>query len=667
MRLATTAIAFMLLASVALAGPNADGVLVLHDPGIAYTSDANYIGLSGVACGQDGPPDQPYSPVCPPYDPSSGPNPCDPRAADPTSHISWPDGAKHVWYVMAAFPEGSCPRLHYVGFRIRYDASKVYVDAAKSRDAYDASVVPAPQRVVSDQDGTTPFPGPDTGVGMAFTSARTSQLQELWWFVGYSYPGAVDATFSVSVLSGLAGDNSNFGDDAIPTNLDPIAGFGRLGLGGAVGENPTPGPPQPEGACCDTYYGTCSVTTAASCVAPTHTWHQAFTCETYQCPPPGPTGACCTDTGSCVIMYAPLCSLSGGYPVGAGVPCNPDPCALMPGACCDSTSCWVTTPSACGPGVGSWMGPFTTCSPSPCATIGACCNLQDGACEILSETECAQETYPHAYSGGGTTCNPNPCPVPTGACCSVDGTCQVLTNPACAEIDGTYQGGATTCSPNPCPQPSGACCITDVCTFIAQAACAGQWLGAFAPCDPNPCTALMGACCNSTACTLTQSASCQGQWRGAGTVCTPNPCGPTGACCFTGGTCMVRTWAQCAYESAQMYMGNGTVCEPNPCPTSGVGDAGLAMITTLRAAPNPFTGSTTLRLSGPPAISARVLVFDAAGRLVRTAWEGSLDGREVTIIWDGKDQSGRETPAGIYLLRVESTAGEAIGRLVKTR
>ena len=130
---------------------------------------------------------------------------------------------------------------------------------------------------------------------------------------------------------------------------------------------------------------------------------------------------------------------------------------------------------------------------------------------------------------------------------------------------------------------------------------------------------------------------------------------------------MVRTWAQCAYESAQMYMGNGTVCEPNPCPTSGVGDAGLAMITTLRAAPNPFTGSTTLRLSGPPAISARVLVFDAAGRLVRTAWEGSLDGREVTIIWDGKDQSGRETPAGIYLLRVESTAGEAIGRLVKTR
>jgi flagellar hook assembly protein FlgD len=114
-----------------------------------------------------------------------------------------------------------------------------------------------------------------------------------------------------------------------------------------------------------------------------------------------------------------------------------------------------------------------------------------------------------------------------------------------------------------------------------------------------------------------------------------------------------------------MYMGNGTVCDPSPCVNSGVGDPGLATITTLRAAPNPFTGSTTLHLAGPPATSARLLIFDASGRLVRTAWEGSLGGREVAIIWDGRDQSGRETPAGVYLLRVESTGGDAMGRLVK--
>jgi flagellar hook assembly protein FlgD len=109
------------------------------------------------------------------------------------------------------------------------------------------------------------------------------------------------------------------------------------------------------------------------------------------------------------------------------------------------------------------------------------------------------------------------------------------------------------------------------------------------------------------------------------------------------------------------------VCEPTPCPVSSVGDADLVTSVTLRNSSNPFTGTTTLRLSGPPATSARVLIFDAAGRLVRTAWEGNLDGREVAIAWDGKDQSGRETLAGIYLVRVESGAGEAVGRLVKTR
>jgi hypothetical protein len=32
-----------------------------------------------------------------------------------------------------------------------------------------------------------------------------------------------------------------------------------------------------------------------------------------------------------------------------------------------------------------------------------------------------------------------------------------------------------------------------------------------------------------------------------------------------------------------------------------------------------------------------------------------------------RDDTGRSAPAGIYLVRVESGAGEAVGRLVKTR
>lgn len=86
-----------------------------------------------------------------------------------------------------------------------------------------------------------------------------------------------------------------------------------------------------------------------------------------------------------------------------------------------------------------------------------------------------------------------------------------------------------------------------------------------------------------------------------------------------------------------------------------------------RVAPNPFVGSTTLHLAGLPATSARILVFDAVGRLVRTAWEGTLDGRDAAVTWDGHDEVGREAPAGIYLVRVEGTGGEAVGRLAKIR
>jgi hypothetical protein len=177
-----------------------------------------------------------------------------------------------------------------------------------------------------------------------------------------------------------------------------------------------------------------------------------------------------------------------------------------------------------------------------------------------------------------------------------------------------------------------------------------------------------GVCCSPAgSCAVTMQVDCTSPsiWHPEWLSCEPNPCSqPDGACCLPF-DCEIRKQADCVGTGWTWTMDG--VCEPTPCPVSSVGDADLVTSVTLRNSSNPFTGTTTLRLSGPPATSARVLIFDAAGRLVRTAWEGNLDGREVAIAWDGKDQSGRETLAGIYLVRVESGAGEAVGRLVKTR
>jgi hypothetical protein len=232
-RFTLAAMMLILAAPIALAGPNDGGVLVLHDPGLAYTSDtASYIGLSGVGCGQDGP----FSPAiqfCPPYEPVDGAIPCDPLAANPTSH--WSGDGSHVWYVLAAFPAESCPRLKTMGFRIEYDASKVFLAA-------NGPAVPEDMifyvTVGSDEDSAV-FPANRSGVGVSFTEARTSLLQEVWWFAGYSYPGVTDATFA---LKQLLPQSLAFGDDSVPTITDAYQGFGTLGLGGMVGDDPVPVP-----------------------------------------------------------------------------------------------------------------------------------------------------------------------------------------------------------------------------------------------------------------------------------------------------------------------------------------------------------------------------------------------------------------------------------------
>ncbi|RPJ40787.1 MAG: T9SS C-terminal target domain-containing protein, partial [Candidatus Latescibacterota bacterium] len=81
--------------------------------------------------------------------------------------------------------------------------------------------------------------------------------------------------------------------------------------------------------------------------------------------------------------------------------------------------------------------------------------------------------------------------------------------------------------------------------------------------------------------------------------------------------------------------------------------------------PNPFRVETRVRFAVPAREeSARLAVYDIAGRRVRSLASGGA-GREAT--WDGRDESGRVVPSGIYLFRLEA-GGEVLTRkVVKTR
>ncbi len=304
MKILSLMVATFVFASAAQAGPNAGGVLVMHATTLEYTTEAgSYAGLSGVACGQDGPPEMQE---CPPYDPIGGADPCDPLAANPTSTM--PADVPHVWYIMAAFPPESCPRLKGVAFRIHYDLNRVALVAEGVSDSEVAIALPIP----SDLDGAS-FPSNRSGLEMAFAGTRTSRLQELWWFAGYAYSEATDATFAVEEME-IEGDDS-FVDDSFPRILDEIAGFGILGLGGAAGHNPTW--LDALGACC--HVGAeCTLTLQAACLAPGFWQGAGTTCEPDPCPLSPPPGAIVTWGRNEVGQgYVPLPN-NGFMSIGAG-------------------------------------------------------------------------------------------------------------------------------------------------------------------------------------------------------------------------------------------------------------------------------------------------------------------------------------------------------------
>ena len=79
--------------------------------------------------------------------------------------------------------------------------------------------------------------------------------------------------------------------------------------------------------------------------------------------------------------------------------------------------------------------------------------------------------------------------------------------------------------------------------------------------------------------------------------------------------------------------------------------------TALRAAPNPFDRSTKIQLSLVTGGETRVMVYDVAGRRVREVHRGWLSPGRHTLPWDGLDDAGQPTSAGIYFVGVKTPAG----------
>lgn len=186
-----------LLASVGpvLAGPNANGILLLHETeGIVFTDDGDYCGLTSL-----------------------------PGCRDADLSVEGSDPA--VFHVLALFPEGSAPRVRAASFGLEYDPSRLTLLAGGHCADFEIA--------------TAGWPGPGEGTAVAWVVAQTAPVLEVYWLAGY----ASDVT--LLALSGHPTQGASFGDDSIPSVLDPIGALGALGFG-RNGYAPCPGAADPE-------------------------------------------------------------------------------------------------------------------------------------------------------------------------------------------------------------------------------------------------------------------------------------------------------------------------------------------------------------------------------------------------------------------------------------
>jgi hypothetical protein len=102
--------------------------------------------------------------------------------------------------------------------------------------------------------------------------------------------------------------------------------------------------------------------------------------------------------------------------------------------------------------------------------------------------------------------------------------------------------------------------------------------------------------------------------------------------------------------------GNWGEAEPLNIQINGPAPVGVGPIPTVaflsQNAPNPFLANTIVRFGLPTTGRVELAVYGVSGQLVKRLASGSLPAGEHVAAWDGKDEAGREVPAGLYFYKM---------------
>lgn len=97
-------------------------------------------------------------------------------------------------------------------------------------------------------------------------------------------------------------------------------------------------------------------------------------------------------------------------------------------------------------------------------------------------------------------------------------------------------------------------------------------------------------------------------------------------------------------------------------------DVGIPAVSYLgRGAPNPFAGEIMIRWGMATAGEVDLTVYDLQGRRIRRLVSGTVAPGHKDARWDGRDESGRVAPAGMYLVRMQTGTRVFTGRILRLR
>jgi len=87
-------------------------------------------------------------------------------------------------------------------------------------------------------------------------------------------------------------------------------------------------------------------------------------------------------------------------------------------------------------------------------------------------------------------------------------------------------------------------------------------------------------------------------------------------------------------------------------------------VTLCQNAPNPCIFSTTLRFSVSRSQRARLDIYNVAGQRVATLLDGLIGPGAQEMLWNGKDDRGRDLSCGVYFYRLRAGNYTAVRKMV---